>query len=557
MASSSVFMALCVSTSSLWFGYAGTFLQSGPRDLAETVRNEEVAAALSSELAEALGGGLAEKKFTHIEEALRPMYSTLPKNEHGNIGRSVVRYALHRFFVKKHGWFVKGLDAAEGGHNASSPTGILTGRVPGYIEDLFEQHLSGRGFGLRQLAVLVATLEHLVHDETIGRLQASYQAHKVLPTDLVTENEAKGIIEAYMASLLLGFNLATLTQSQLERLKKQVAPKAYPGWNDTQLWLQDMQLSVAFDDRGANNPFVSGELSFPRIAHVVEEVGDMYGRFQDLECRSLKEGLMDRERQLPGRVLLSDFYRKGLDGKFMFTESVEYLRQLGALDESDPQMPSVVVPNYINAKSNCLGRSNFYMICCIDECESLLGNIESEIAAPNAEPHRIAALVASMPSDTMDAPRNLSSALLDRLNEIAQNHGGRVPLHGRLFSQWLHHAYPNECPYPQLANETDLQLSSPLKKVMSKKDMHNYVEGLGEDEIDKLVEGYDLPWMPVESLLTDYEPLPSGSQQNWFWPMFRNLGLAVALLSGVLSLAQTAKSAFSCFDSSKSEKYYV
>ena len=38
---------------SLWFGYAGTFLQSDPRNLAESVRNEEVAAALSSMLAAA------------------------------------------------------------------------------------------------------------------------------------------------------------------------------------------------------------------------------------------------------------------------------------------------------------------------------------------------------------------------------------------------------------------------------------------------------------------------------------------------------------------------
>jgi len=418
--------------------------------------------------------------------------------------------------------------------------------------------LGGRGFGLRQLAVLAATLEHLVHDEMIGRLQASYQAHKILPTDLVTDDEGKGIIEAYMVSFILGINLAPLTNSQLERLKKRVAPKAYPGWDDTQLWLQDMQLSVGYADRGASNPFVSGELSFPRIAHVVEEVGDRYGRFQDLECRSLKEGLMDRERQLPGRVLLSDFYRKGLDGKWMFTESVEYLRQLGALDESDPKMPSVVVPNYINAKSNCLGKSNFYSVCCIDECEGLLGNLEREIATPTAEPHRIAALVASMPSDTMDAPRNLSSSLVGRLDEIAQNHGGRVPLHGRLFAQWMHHAYPYECPYPQIATVTDSQASSSkVQESMSKKDMLNYVNALGADEIDKVVDDYDVPWTDVESLLTDYEQIPAASSQGSFWPMLRNLGFAVVLLSVAVSLAQTSKSALSSFDKPKFEKHCV
>ena len=38
---------------SLWFGYAGAFLQRGPRHLAESVHDVEVAAALSSMLAEA------------------------------------------------------------------------------------------------------------------------------------------------------------------------------------------------------------------------------------------------------------------------------------------------------------------------------------------------------------------------------------------------------------------------------------------------------------------------------------------------------------------------
>merc|ERR1719189_3474211 len=25
---------------------------------------------------------------------------------------------------------------------------------------------------------------------------------------------------------------------------------------------------------------------------------------------------------------------------------------------------------------------------------------------------------------------------------------GKVPLHSRLFAQWMHHAYPQECPFP-------------------------------------------------------------------------------------------------------------
>merc|ERR1719316_147059 len=59
-----------------------------------------------------------------------------------------------------------------------------------------------------------------------------------------------------------------------------------------------------------------------------------------------------------------------------------------------------------------------------------------------------------MPSGTTAANRKLSPLLRSRLNETAQHHGGLVPLHGRLFAQWMHLAYPRECNYPHLSGTT-------------------------------------------------------------------------------------------------------
>ena len=47
--------------------------------------------------------------------------------------------------------------------------------------------------------------------------------------------------------------------------------------------------------------------------------------------------------------------------------------------------------------------------------------------------------------------RTLSKALLDKLQELAVHHEGMVPLHGRLFAQWLHLVYPRACPYPHVS----------------------------------------------------------------------------------------------------------
>merc|ERR1719210_569003 len=156
-----------------------------------------------------------------------------------------------------------------------------------------------------------------------------------------------------------------------------------------------------------------------------------------------------------GRVRLGDFYASALKGeKLHFSEDVEYLRVLGALDESDPSALRVIIPNYLNGPSNCIASSAYYGVCCIDECEALLGHLERRIGTPTGRPAEIVELVAALPSASRPANRTLQASLVGRLGEVAEHHGGRVPLHGRLFAQWLHHAYPRECPYPHLSGTT-------------------------------------------------------------------------------------------------------
>merc|ERR1719362_924779 len=117
-------------------------------------------------------------------------------------------------------------------------------------------------------------------------------------------------------------------------------------------------------------------------------------------------------------------------------------------------MQSVLITNYIYSPSNCLVSSSMYSICCQNECEGLFGHLEREIAEPDATPTQIIDLVSNLPSATDKAPRVLSAELRSLLDEVASHHRGLVPLHGRLFGQWMHHAYPRECPYPHKAGTT-------------------------------------------------------------------------------------------------------
>merc|ERR1719515_456185 len=92
----------------------------------------------------------------------------------------------------------------------------------------------------------------------------------------------------------------------------------------------------------------------------------------------------------PGMLRLSDFYRMGMNQTYWnFNEKADYLRVLGALDESGTE-PHVIIPNYISSEANCEPTSNFYTVCCRSECEALMGNLEQELKSPSAKPDSIA-----------------------------------------------------------------------------------------------------------------------------------------------------------------------
>jgi len=268
-------------------------------------------------------------------------------------------------------------------------------------------------------------------------------------TSAIRVEEANEVLNTYMMAYIMGENLNEMTLDNARQLNKAM-PKVFPAWGDTRKFVDGVRKQVIMDE-------VDG-VDFASLARVVEAVGEEYGTFQDLECRQMKDSLVKLEYRGTGRVRLSDFYRPALDGVWTFSESASYLRSLGALDESISTQPSVLMVNYINSPTNCIASSGFYSVCCKNECEGLLGHLEEKIGAPEAEPATVADLIANLPSQSVTAPLQLSAKLLQRLDDIATTHMGKVPLHGRLFAQWMHHVYPRECPYPHISGTTDSKL---------------------------------------------------------------------------------------------------
>mmetsp|Transcript_109401 Transcript_109401/g.275205 ORF Transcript_109401/g.275205 Transcript_109401/m.275205 type:complete len:601 (+) Transcript_109401:72-1874(+) len=420
----------------------------------ERVSRDLVAKQLFSELTAMLGHDARRERLTRIETLMRPSYTGLPKNKHGGIDQAVSRYALHRYFVMHRGWHIRGLAPDGEKWNASSSTAMLKSKMPTFILELLEESVGRRHIGLGELAVLAATVEDLVHGDTIELLRMAYGTHGLsVHEPLASIEQEQRVIKTYLLYFLLPW-----TQEAQDNATEIVeffpeAPAAYPGWDDTVLWVEDLKESIKYQNRGEHNPFEHRDeyfRHFASMAHLAETIIDKIGMFQDIECRMIKNLLLDLEERNDGRVLLTKFWGPYMkDEHYYFTETPAFLKNLGALDDADPLRPSVIVPNIIYARSNCLATSSsFHSVCCVDQCNVLMETLERNVAHGVARPGLIAELVAALPSDTVAAPRNLSGSLRRKLDMIAARHSGHVPLHGRMFALWMHHAFPNECPFP-------------------------------------------------------------------------------------------------------------
>merc|ERR1719183_796149 len=178
--------------------------------------------------------------------------------------------------------------------------------------------------------------------------------------------------------------------------------------------------------------------SFEDVHKIAGGITRSFQSYWQSECESMKSALVGMDSHSTGRVPLAKFYNTALDTDWRFGESESYLRELGALDESSTWLgPQVIIPNYLQATSNCIVSRPHYLVCCVNECESLMGEIEAAIDAPTATPSTILAVVGNMtvPTDLdKDEPPHITSSLKQQWDQIAKNTDGRVPLHGRLFA---------------------------------------------------------------------------------------------------------------------------
>jgi len=483
-----------------------------------------------------------EKNIEISEKKMQPMFQALPKNEYGKLGHSLVRYMLHRFFVQQHGWFVDGLFTEGAAFNSSSPSRALKGRVPMFIEGIFEKRLGGRGFGLHEMAVLVAVIEDSIFQDAQARLVQTFKALGFPIEVALPISQMSVVVEVYMSAFIMKTDLSTATAEFLYQQRNDMA-YTYPTWPKLQSWLRELHKR--------NLPWTHIDQSFDRqnaslqdISAIVREVVSTFGTFHGRQCQGLKTILTGMQHEgSAGCLNLADFYQKGLkaDSNWLFVETPEYLRRVGVLDESDQKNPRLITANYINSPTNCLD-SGYYMVCCHNECEDIFSNLERQLGRPSATAIEIVIALKGMGTSALRA-NMMPPALRRRLEDIAGIHGGQVPIHGRLFSQWLHHVYPNECPYPHLSGQKKLQWMEDFEKETghvsqwTETEIASFVNTTGVAPLQSARNtnvdvGSCVPWQNEEELLT---PMPHWAPLHALEedPHVKNLSAAVGFFAAI------------------------
>jgi len=276
-----------------------------------------------------------------------------------------------------------------------------------------------------------------------------------------------------------------------------------------------------YQERDLRNPFKAKTLSVADVVQLAQRATDRMGEWQDDDCKAMKTKLIRLDPERDGRVPLDILHDQPMETDatgepiFRFAEGQDYLRTIGALDESIPDHPQVMISNYILGPANCFRSTALHTFCCLNECDAVLSKVERAVRESSANPADLVPLLANLTTPSMDEPRKFSEELMQKLLAIAAQHRGRVPLHGRLFAQWLHFAFPHECPYPHVT----------LKDEGGNALMTSYFQGAAGDAVG---------W-------TDDEMLPLGEVDPWAF-----IGARHVLCAAFMVLALGAMSSQVC-----------
>jgi len=304
------------------------------------------------------------------------------------------------------------------------------------------------------VVALAAVLERLIFNESLEILESAFMFNGHASSELVSQVELHDILTSYLLVFEMGSQKNLTDVGKHRKLKSRLQSSST--WASTVELAEDTLKNADYMRKDRVNPFSPRKYSFQEAWHVVEHLVEAYGQWQNVECHKMREALIQLDRDGMGRVFLHDFYSQPKTAEYQFAEATDYLQQIGAMDMASGS-PQVRISNYVEGPSNCIVDTEYYSICCLSACASIMGEVEGQVRAPVVPPQHLLHIVGNLSSAHVDAPRELPDDLRQKLQTIADRHHGTVPLHSRLFEQWLHFAFPAECPFPRIQEDCCLQ----------------------------------------------------------------------------------------------------
>jgi hypothetical protein len=188
-----------------------------------------------------------------------------------------------------------------------------------------------------------------------------------------------------------------------------------------------------------------------------------------------------------------------------------------------------------------------------------MNELEGKVLAPTASPEQLLELVRNISSSSVDAPRSLPQDMIAKMHAISEHHEGEVPLHGRLFAQWLHYAFPNECPFPQIV-ESSVALTPSAwlddkgmdSAMASAEEKQQHIEASAQAE--SMLEISMAQWTEHEVLIAHEIPVVRRSGLNSIFRITMQIAALLAAIRPVLAAWRSASQAFCGSSISEKEK---
>lgn len=377
-------------------------------------------------------------KVKLFEEELKPIFSAMPKDTAGHLNNSTARYALHRYFSQKKGWSIKGLEPAGASWQATMSVtpdvkDITKYMVPSYLQQLIAAKVGDSGLDLHNLAVLASVIDHMVHAEMLTIVYSIFTTLELTVPGKKTEKEVNDVIDTFLMVFAFGINLDVSMLADVQKAKEHLE-KTHSGWPQLQSFAAEVR---------KQSSCMSVQLDFNQIVQLTEKIADSYSQWQGQDCARVKDELVAKPSHREGRVQFSEVTSSESPGRrSLLTENFEELSKLGVIDGGSQASATLIIPNYVNSQSMCLSTASMYNVCCMNECDSLLGSIEREAARPAVSSGDLLHMVKALPGT------GIAESLLQELPRLADSKTALIPLHGRAFASWMHRAFPLACPAP-------------------------------------------------------------------------------------------------------------